>query len=326
MSRNFAASATTMSTTTTGNMTVVTYSTTASSTTSVTAPTSPFNLASIISAAVLYASVAIGFIWTGIGSIQARRWVRPIVLVFGTIWMSLGCLGALALVVAVPTMARAMQSSMSSAGPAMPAGFAIGITTFTILFSLVFYVGLPALLVWYYRSIDIARTLELHDPHPRWTDGVPLPVLGMSIASGLIAATFLFSTAGRLALLFGVMVTGKTAVLMLLVGAVFFASASFLIFRRRMLGWHLAVWGLVVSASSTLITTMLIDPLEMGREMKLSQQQLDLMKESLAARPVVTVGMGLIGSTAAIIFAMRARKYFQPAYQEIESPTETTPP
>src|SRR5947209_5416989 len=36
---------------------------------------------------LLYAALAVLFIWTGIGSIQGRRWVRPIMVVLAWTWL-----------------------------------------------------------------------------------------------------------------------------------------------------------------------------------------------------------------------------------------------
>src|SRR4051812_28009618 len=112
----------------------------------------------------IYVLVAGTFIWIGIGSVRARRWVRPIVLIIATLWLISGVIGTAAFVLSLSSM----QAAMRAASPAAPAATTnIAYLVGAIIGGgvvLVLYIVLPALLLWFYRSSDVLRTVEFYDP------------------------------------------------------------------------------------------------------------------------------------------------------------------
>ena len=56
----------------------------------------PLHVRQVISAGLMYLSVAVAFVWIGIGSIRCQRWVRPIVIVVSVLWLIVGIVGTIA--------------------------------------------------------------------------------------------------------------------------------------------------------------------------------------------------------------------------------------
>ncbi|MGZ8710163.1 MAG: hypothetical protein ACXW28_08055, partial [Thermoanaerobaculia bacterium] len=78
-------------------------------------------------------------------------------------------------------MAVMMPMMMES----MPADVRGGMSAFvmgcTFLFLGLFFIALPLAFVLFYRTPDVRATVEALDPVRRWTDSVPLPVLGFAL-------------------------------------------------------------------------------------------------------------------------------------------------
>jgi len=162
-----------------------------------------------VAAVGVYAIIATALIWTGIGSIKRARWVRPMVLIFSALAMAGGAMAALNSLLtfsAVQRMSATFTQQVNRAAtaptttPTAP-GTTVTTTTTTrltgptwapmfgvlvgIATMLLFGVGVPAVFFWFYRSNDTRLTLEHFDPYPRWTDGVPVPVLGITVTATL---------------------------------------------------------------------------------------------------------------------------------------------
>ena len=71
----------------------------------------PVNPAMIIPAVLLYALLAVWFIWMGIGSIKARRWARALILVSSWIWLIGGVGGLVFFLLFMPDMFEKMGES-----------------------------------------------------------------------------------------------------------------------------------------------------------------------------------------------------------------------
>ncbi len=165
----------------------------------------------IVMAVAIYAAVATGLIWTGIGSIRAQRWVRPIVLIFGTLWLAMGIVGIAGMALSLPMMKASMQAATPRGATPVPATFQTVFVLVGLGFSAIIYLVIPGVFVLFYRSDSVRRTLEFYDPRFRWTDRCPLPVLGMSIACAMFALGSLVAIAYGIAPVFGVVLTGAAA-------------------------------------------------------------------------------------------------------------------
>ncbi len=123
----------------------------------------------------------------GIGSIQARRWARPVVLAVSWLWLLTG-IAALALAaVFLPGMmvqARPPGVDAEMLSVAQGCGFAV---------LAVLYVVLPGIFLSVYGSADVRATFEARDQVPRWTDRCPTPILGLCLFLLYLAVGLLFA-------------------------------------------------------------------------------------------------------------------------------------
>ncbi|MCL4194122.1 MAG: hypothetical protein KJZ87_20460 [Thermoguttaceae bacterium] len=67
--------------------------------------------AAMIPMVLMYGLAAIGGVWLGVGSIQARRWARSLSQVTGWIWLVLGVMGTAAMLFVLPRVALAGTAS-----------------------------------------------------------------------------------------------------------------------------------------------------------------------------------------------------------------------
>lgn len=264
----------------------------------------------IISALLAYAGVATGLIWTGIGSIRAQRWTRPIVLIIGTITLVMVAVSGLALLTVIPQMNDAIAGSATTMpAPAVSRAMTWGFIAAMVL-SYLIYLLIPAAFVAFYRSEDVLRTLQYYDPQPRWTEQCPLPVLGAAIASALVAAGMLLAAIGsEILTVFGVFVTSPMAMLgQLLIGGVF-ATTGYLLFRLDSKGWALAVVITTLSLLSAVVSIVLIDPEALIAGGASAEEIAAIMGFGEGFKPIqvataLMLGLGSLG------YLLYLRKYF----------------
>ncbi len=155
-----------------------------------------------------FALLAVGLIWLGIGSIQARRWARALLLCLGAVGLCIGMFSLVSVIISLGSMEAIMRQSGQELPPA---ALLIG-KIVAVGMVLVMYVIIPGALVLFYRSRHVKLTCEHRDPVERWTDRCPLPVLAWCLVQAYGAVSMLlmwkFSSAVPL---FGFVVTGGIA-------------------------------------------------------------------------------------------------------------------
>jgi hypothetical protein len=123
-------------------------------------------------------AAGIPFICAGIGSILCRRWGRALSLVLSWIWLIVGTHQALF------TCRLALRLSMREYPHSeMDTAFAF----FTIFWGLICFVLMPGVLILFYNNKHVKATVERRDPHIRWTDSCPAPVLLISAICEFVA-------------------------------------------------------------------------------------------------------------------------------------------
>jgi hypothetical protein len=260
---------------------------------------------SLISALMIYIAAAVGLIWTGIGSVQARRWVRPVVLIYATIGLVIGAITTITLAFTWPTLKATVLASQQSRGRPLPSGFFFAGGIAAILIILILYIFVPAIFLWFYRDDDVRRTLEFYDPNRRWTDERPLPLLGLSLGSATFAFSCLISSIYGVAAFFGIFLTGIAGTAMLLAYAALFFIAAILIYRFSITGWRIVILAMALFAISTVITYARNDVPNLAlvsgapREMELNA----LMRRAISI-PTAAMMLGGIG------YAIWTRKFF----------------
>jgi hypothetical protein len=216
------------------------------------------------------------------------------------------------MIVAIPQMLEAVKSPGAPGAPAMPAGAQGIFIGFMLLTMLVFYIGIPAIFVWFYRAADVRQTLEYYDPTPRWTDKCPLPVLGISVACALAAGSCLLSLINYKAMpVFGFILTGAAGMGVILVPLAVFAFAAVLIYRQRIAGWWLVVTLIGVFTLSTIVTAARLDTDRFVKALEMTPEAERMYRSSPMSGPMM---MGIVGAIVSLVmlgYLLWARKFFQ---------------
>lgn len=210
------------------------------------APEAPeYGPAQAIPGLLVYVGFGAALIALGVGSIRARRWARPLVLILGWGWLGVGVVTAVMTFFMVPWVLE----SLPQEDPAVPrVVFGCLATAFGLLGILA-----PAVLLLLYRGRDVAATLAERDPHPRWTDRIPTPLLGLclwlgvsAVGTGLSSLYAVFPTGGTI-------LTGAPAVAIYLALAALWAYLAIQLARRDRTAWWVAL-GTVLAFGAWVLT------------------------------------------------------------------------
>jgi hypothetical protein len=234
-----------------------------------------------------YGALAAAFGWLGIGAVRARRWARDLLLSVTRIWLLTGAATLLLGAVLLPAMVRAM---------AAPAGVPPEVATAVILAVLGFValsqVALPAALLLFLRSPDVAATCRARDPRPQFTDGCPDRVLTLAAVWALVALSVLVVPAYDFAFpCFGVLLRGAAGVLpwlFVLAAGVVLAWGSF---RRARWAWWSGIAATAGAALATVLTTVVVGPADMLQAL----QPVGAGEGGRASMPTLSVGALVAG-------------------------------
>jgi hypothetical protein len=241
----------------------------------------PMNHANMLPGMAVYALLAVALIWLGIGSIQARRWARALLLIFSWSWLILG-------IVMTAVMPFVMSQSLANLPPnaktgqpvmshAVIASMVVGMTFFFGLF----FVLVPAVWTFFYNSRHVKATCEARDPATGWTDACPLPVLAFCLWTWLAVPMMLLMplTGHPVMPCFGVFVTGLTGGLLCLVIAAVWGVAGWWLYQLDARGWWLILVAMMLFAVSGVLTYSQHDISELYQLQGLPQAQIDQIQK-----------------------------------------------
>jgi len=256
---------------------------------------------------VTYAALAGLFVWLGGGSILTRRWAPPLILTTAWLWLITGVVSVGASMLFLPAV-FAMTEWQS--GP-MPDGLKTAMTLGVIGVLSVVMVILPGALVLFYRSRHVLATCVARDPVPRWTDGRPTSLIGLSVsllllALSLLPAVFLYN---GMAPCFGAIAVGAPGILVnVALGAIWCACAwSTLNLDPR--GWWATAASITIATASFVVTLAWRDPADLWRAAGLPVEQVGGAVSSgsgLLIALALACWLSLIGSL------LHVRKHFRP--------------
>jgi MFS family permease len=255
----------------------------------------PFALAA---AALIYLATAVIFTWLGIGSILCRRWAQTLLLILAWSWLLCG-------VIAIGFLVWLMRAFPSE-------GTSDLLWVIALIATGILGIALPGAMAAFYQSKDVRATCAARDPAPRWTDQCPLPVLTNALWLGLGALWLIAAAAMKQSVVpvFGYLVTGTPAALILLICAAAGLYLAYATYRLQMAGWwgSLAAFGLFALSGS--ITFALVDPAEFYRKSGYPEDQI-----ALIGRLPFFTGKALAWINAAffvlfLIYLLWIRKFF----------------
>lgn len=177
------------------------------------------------------------FLWIGIGSIRLKRWVRPMLLSIGWVWLILGLMVTALIFFIMPKMMGSFMPPEVSA----PSNIVNIVIAVSGLISLIFMVLLPGLLIWFYSQKSVKQTLEAKNPDPAWTDACPSPVLALSLFYGASAVVTLLTSFLGVSFIWSSVINGFPAVLATIFYALIMAYICYAIYKLDIRGWWTAL-------------------------------------------------------------------------------------
>ena len=258
---------------------------------------------------LMYVLIAVFFIWMGIGSIKARRWARALWLVGSWLWLISGLIGVAAMFMFLPDM----YEQMSRSGQ-MPRAVVTIIKAITLAFMLVFYVIVPSVFAAFYGRPDVKATCERRDPHVRWTDRCPLPVLAVSLLSGFSAAWMpLMGFYGWAIPLFGRILSGAAGAALAFGGLLLLGYISWGTYRLSIKAWWCAVALVTVWGTSAAITFSRVDMMAFYERMHFPAEQLEMMRPFSATWGSWMPLLMELWIAVALVYLLYVRRFFTPS-------------
>jgi hypothetical protein len=246
-----------------------------------TAGSPPVNPAGILMILGIYGGLTVALIWLGIGSIQARRWARALLLIFSWSWLVMGVFVTAVMPFFMGKTFANLPPNAKTGQPAMPPGVITAVIVGMTIFFLVFMVLVPALWIYFYGSRHVKATCEARDPVTRWTEACPLPVLGFCLWTWLaVPMMLLMPLAGHAVMpCFGTFITGLPAGLFCVVVAAVWGVAGWWLYRLDARGWWLILGGMTVFMVSALLTYANHDIIEMYQLQGLPAAQIEQIQK-----------------------------------------------
>lgn len=208
-----------------------------------------------VMAIAILAALAIVSIWLGIGTLMGRRWARALSLLVAWDWLAVGLL----------------MLVYSLFAPDMSTGM-LGVFIFITL--------VAAMFVFFYGSKNVKATFEARDPHIRWTDKCPLPVLALSLAYGLTTLSALIGTYTNTPIpFFGTLLTGLASQVYYLLQLGLAAYLAWGTYNLTRNAWLMSVGLTVLFGASAVVSYSTIDMTTLYRAMNVPYDQIELMRQ-----------------------------------------------
>ena len=240
----------------------------------------PTPLSAILMVIFLYGGVAVALIWLGIGSIMARRWARALILIFSWVWLLMGIMMVIIVPIIMPKFFANLPAN-ANGQPALPPGAITGIVIFETLIIGFFFVVLPAIWIFFYKSPHVKATCEVRDPITRWTDACPLLVLSLSLLMWISVPMFLLMPvmARGVVPFFGMFLSGVPGSLVYVVIAALWAWGAWRVYKLDVRGWWLNLIVVVAFTVSNVLTYSRHSIGELYQRMGYPQAQIDQIQQ-----------------------------------------------
>lgn len=254
----------------------------------------------MITGLLILLAMTVIFGWLAIGAILKRRWVRPLTLILCTHWAIVG-VGLLNILAATYPMTRDTFRAQGLSGTATVTFFSISVGVTAVLL-----LALPVTLLMLMRPIDVRRTLEYYDPIPRWTDQRSITLLGGVLTMWAMASFLLLNASADRTGLFGILLTGPLAVLVMLVEAVLYALSGLWLYLRKRRGIVLSVITTAALTVSYILTTLFVPMDELMPQASANPVVIPQEQERLYSIVIATLTAVL--GVSLIVYILRLRK------------------
>ena len=259
---------------------------------------------SLLVTMITYGGLAALFIACGAGILKPRRWAHRLMNIVSWLWLASDAIGFVVMTLFLPGMLRGNFAEQGL--PESTAGTVL--TVVFVVFSIL-CLAVPGLVALFYSLRSVRRTVDSLDPKPSWTDACPPSVLGLA---GLYALGALMSLAafpiGAFPL-FGLVISGFPASVLILASAGFSAWLAYGCYRLRPAAfWSSAASTVLMSASA--VATFISSGLErFYAAAGYGPEQADMMRQFGLGAPAIswTVVVSALGFLAYLWFV---RKHF----------------
>jgi hypothetical protein len=264
------------------------------------------DLRSAVSSSAVYVVTAGVFVWLGIGSIRARRWACELLVSLSWIWLVTGLCSMAIGVVVLPAMMGKLAAEAD-----MPPSWLLMINLVVFGIAGFVYLVLPAALLIFYRSPDVAATCRIRDPRPQWVDRCPRRLVTLATVWLLCALSILLVPAYNFFFpAFGTVLTGVPgAVLWTLTFAVCVAVAVGT-FRRSPWAWRTGMALSIAGFLSSTVTFFKVDYVELAELMGLPAEQAAILTAVGIPEGWPTAAFNAVVWTSFIVYLMTLQKYF----------------
>jgi len=259
----------------------------------------PIPATSLVATVVMYALLAVYFFTVGIGSIRKRRWARALSLVVSALWLFVGIVGVGAVAIMMPHLSAAIRPSAE-----------VAIMTTVMVVTGTIYIAIPLALFPFYRSPHVKATCEARDPVPRWTDRVPVPILALVLMMASAAVSVIACVAYGIAPVFGVVLTGAPAIIVLVAMAALCAFVAVRLYQLKRSAWWTVVLLIVIGIVNAAYTFTRLDLDKLYEQMGIMTPQLRAMHlADLYRDPMLWVLMG-VSWLAFLGYVIWTRRFF----------------
>lgn len=264
------------------------------------------NAQAMIPAIGIYTLLAVLLIWLGVGSFLARRWARALTLVLAWMWLVIGILSMIMITVWMPNLFN-MAGQDQKIPPEMLLLMQV-VMTGTIG---CMYLFLPGIYVLFYQSKHVKATCEMKDPHVRWTDKCPLPVLALSLMLGSSSVSIFYSAGyGFVTPFFGILLKGLPGGLVMLSFSLLAAYLAWATYKLKIAAWWTMLIAYVIFGVSSIITFSRIDMMDLYKEMDMPKEQLKIIEQSGIVDRMNMPLMFSLGFVVFVGYMLWVRKYF----------------
>jgi hypothetical protein len=276
-------------------------------------PTSQLTQAMLLPLLIQQGLIAVTLIWLGIGSIQARRWARALLVVLS--WSALVCgviaLGFMALL--APHFFEIMKSTQRAGQPEVSHSIQVGVLIFTGLIMISLYIVIPTVWGLFYSSKHVKATVEARDPVTRWTDRCPLPVLAVSLWLVFAAIMkFVLPVAYHGVFpFFGILLSGAAGGVACIALAAIWIYCAYAIYKLDSRGWWIIVAGLCLVSISNAITYSHHDINQVYQQMGFSAEQIALVQKFNFFGGHTMAWSSLIYTVPVLGYLFYIRKFFR---------------
>lgn len=269
----------------------------------------PMTASAMVQPLIVYLLLAAAFLWLGIGLVRARRWAWTLTVVFS--WLGL-VIGVISFVFFLLIMRSGAWESIAQQGKLPPEA----LRTMRIVLSTVLgciYILLPAVFLLLCHHESVRATCLRRDPHVRWTDRCPMPVLALCVLLALSLVSLSSLVAYHCVVpLFGVVLSGTAGVAATVVLGLVLAYLVWGTYRlQRTAWWGLLLFGLAGTANMA-VTFSRVDMMKLYERMGIPAEQLDLIRKMGVADMMSRWGpaMTVTGGIAWLGYLLFVRRYF----------------